>query len=536
MARPGIPLWSESPHYWAEYEQILKTNRKAYSRIDWERILNFQYFVSSCPSQECHVELIHKTRCPIRCVFCRAGTSPVRARAMYRRMEEERENAAQEARDLTARAEKENPGLFSQDKLWLPHAPGVALIRGDLLADVANFFRECDITVHEHNEPTTELRLRGTGYEIFESSEHPEMRFFMRPTVQVRVQIDKFRPPPDTVDLEHPEERVLCNMQGAHGNAMYRLIFFLGFTGKSNGGDREIDKECSYWYYFASGFDPESEIGDTTFRMVRVPTEPAPDIYEIMLRLGLERGKEKAKHFRENFNETVREWRFNPESHEDFVSGCFDNVFADSSDDDEPKAPELTNSSEDSDVTNLSDISGPTDRSGVPMTRKERVDLEKRFAEAQAHAARERELAAQAAEEERLAAQVAADEGEADEIQNTRLRRTTRRQTARARERAEDEAVRDRRLVTARAERERLVKARADRERRLAEAAQEEEVSQTESEGTMALEEGRDVEERAAGNESVGNVDSGEEVDPEDDPQNDRPRRFPRLLSQGAKV
>lgn len=533
MARPGIPLWSESPHYWAEYEQILKTNRKAYSRIDWERILNFQYFVSSCPSQECHVELIHKTRCPIRCVFCRAGTSPVRARAMYRRMEEERENAAQEARDLTARAEKENPGLFSQDKLWLPHAPGVALIRGDLLADVANFFRECDITVHEHNEPTTELRLRGTGYEIFESSEHPEMRFFMRPTVQVRVQIDKFRPPPDTVDLEHPEERVLCNMRGEHGNAMYRLILFLGFTGKSNGGDREIDKKCSYWYYFASGFDPELEIGDTTFRMVRVSTEPAPDVYEIMLRLGLERGREKAKHFRDNFNETVREWRFNPESKEDLISGCFDNVLAESSDDDDPKAPELADSSEDSDVTNLSDISGPTDRSGVPMTRKERAEIEKRFAEAQA--ARARELAAQAAEEERLAAQVA-DEEETDEIQETRLRRTTRRQTARAREHAEAEAVRDRRLAKARADRERLAKAQADRERRLAEAAQEEEVSQTESEGTMALEEGRDVEERAAGNESVGNVDSVEEVDPEDKSQNDRLRRFHRLLSQGAKV
>lgn len=525
MARPGIPVSSETPYYWAQYEQLLKTNRKAYSRINWPRILNFQYFVSSCPSQECHVELIHKTRCPIRCVFCRAGTSPVRARAMYRRMEEERENAAQEARDLTARAEEENPGLFTQDKLWLPHAPGVALIRGDLLADVANFFRECDITVHEHNEPTTELRLRGTGYEIFECSEDPEFRCFMRPTVQVRVQIDKFRPPPDTVDLEHPEERVLSNMQGAHGNAMYRLILFLGFTGKSNGGDREIDKECSYWYYFASGFDPESEIGDTTFRMVRVPTEPAPDIYEIMLRLGLERGKEKAKHFRENFNETVREWRFNPKSQEDLISGCFDNVFAESSDDDEPKAPELTDSSEDSDVTNLSDISGPTDRSGVPLTRKERADLEKRIAEAQAHAARERELAAQAAEEERLAAQVA-DEEEADEIQDTRLRRSERRQTARARELAEEQAALKRRRA----------KARADRERRLAEAAQEEEVSQTESEGTMALEEGQDVEEREAGIESFVNADSGEEVDPESNPESDRPRWFPRLLSRGAKV
>lgn len=530
MARPGIPIGSETPHYWFEYEQILYSDRKAYSRVNWEGMLNFQFFVSSCPYQECHVELIHKARCPIRCVFCKSGDSRVRRDAIYRRAEEAREKAAQEARDLTARAEEENPGLFMQDKLWLPHAPGVALIRGDLLADVANFFWNCDITVQEHNEPTTNYWLQDTGYAIFKLLEHPDMRIFVRPTRQVRVQIDRFRLPPDTVDLENPEWRVLCNMQGAHGNAMHRLLLFLGFTGKNSGGDREIDKECSYWYYSASGFDPDfSKIGDTPFRIVRVPTEPAPDLYEIMLRLGLKRGKEEAKHFRDNFNETVKEWKFNPESQEDLISGNFDNVLAESSDEDEPNAPEVTDSSDDSDITNLSDMSGPTDRSGVPMNRKERAEIEKRFAEARA--ARERELAAQAAraaqaaEEERLAAQVA-DEEEADEIQDARSRRRERRQTARARELAEEQVALERKRA----------KAQADRQRRLAEAAEEEEVYQTESHGTMAPEEGQDVEEREDGIESVGNVESGEDVDPEGESESDRPRRFPRLLPKGAKV
>lgn len=479
-----------------------------YSRVNWAGIVDFQHFVSSCPRQECCVGLINKKRCPIRCRGCKAGLT----RLGTRRIERETENAAQEARDLTARAEKENPGLFTQDKLWLPHAPGVALIRGDLLADVANFFRDCDITVQEHNEPTTNRCMQCTGNEFFELSDRPQLRCFMRPTVQVRVQIDKFRPPP-AVDLEHPEKRVLCNMRGEHGNAMNRLILFLGFTGQNRGGNLEIDKECSYWYYFASGFDPESKIGDTPFRMVRVSTEPAPDVYEIMLRLGLERGKNKAKHFRDNFNETVREWRFNPESQEDLISGCFDNVFAEFSDNDEPKAPGLTDPSEDSDVTNLSDISGPTDRSGVPMTREERADLERRITEAQAD--RERVLADQAAHEERLDAQVS-DEREASEPQDTRLRRAERRQAARA-------------------ERE-LAQAQAARERELAEAAEEEEVSQTESGSTMAPEEGQNFEGRESGIESVGTIDSGEEADAEDESESDRPRRFPRCLSRGAKV
>lgn len=505
MASSVNPVSSESFRTWAEYERL---SPKEYSRVNWAGILNFQNFVSSCPRQECYVRMINKNRCPIRCRGCANGIT----RLETRRLEEETENAAQEARALTARAEEENPGLFTQDKVWLPHAPGVAIIRGDLLADVANFFGDCDITVREHNEPTTDRCMQGTGNDFFERAEQPGLRFCMRPTVQVRVQIDKFRPPPDTIDLEHPEDRVLCNMRGEHGNAMHRLILFLGFTGQNRGGDLEIDKECSYWYYFATGFDPESKIGDTPFRMVRVSTEPAPDVYEIMLRLGLARGKNKAKHFRDNFNEIVREWRFDPESQEDLISGCFDNVFAESSDDDEPKAHGLTDPSEDSDVTNLSDISGPTDRSGVPMTREERADIEKRIVEAQA--ARQRALADQAAHEERLDAQVA-DEREDTNPQETRLRRTERRQAARA---------------------EREAQAQAARERRLAEAAEEDEVSQTESGGTVDLEEGQNFKERESGIESVGNIASGEEADLEDESESDRPRRFPRSISQGAKV
>lgn len=507
MASSVSPVPWNSFRSWAQYEQL---SRMEYSRVNWAGIVDFQHFVSSCPRQECCVGLINKKRCPIRCRGCKAGLT----RLGTRRIERETENAAQEARDLTARAEKENPGLFTQEKLWLPHAPGVALIRGDLLADVANFFRDCDITVREHNEPTTNRCMQDTGNKFFELSDRPKLRCFMRPTVQVRVQIDKFRPPPDTVDLEHPEKRVLCNMRGEHGNAMHRLILFLGFTGQNRGGDLEIDKECSYWYYFASGFDPESTIGDTPFRMVRVSTEPAPDVYEIMLRLGLARGKNKAKHFRENFNETVREWRVNPESQEDLISGCFDNVLAESGDDDELEAPELTDPSEDTDVTNLSDVSGPTDRFGVPITRGERAALDRRIAEAQAQAESER-LAAQAADEERLDAQVS-DEREAAEPQDPRLRRIERREAARA-------------------ERE-LAEAQAAQERRSAEAAEKDEVSQTESGGTLALEEAQNFEERESGIELVAYIDPGEEADVEDGSESDRPSRFPRFLSQGAKV
>lgn len=369
--------------------------------------------------------------------------------ALFRRAEEEREREAEEARALTDRAEDENPGLYRQDKLWMPHAPGVAVIRGHLLVDVASFFRDCDITVREHNAPTTNRSLQGKGRDIIELGEDKEInQVFMRWYDQVQVQIDKFYPPPDTIDIEHPGEGILCGMRGAHGNAMCGLILFLGTTGEPEA--ERVDKQCKYWFYSASGFPGKNiwDIGDTPFRMVRVPAEPAPDIYEIMLRFNLKRGKKTAEHFRDNFKKNVKSWTVRATLFQGFDWGSLQNVSPELSEDDERELPDPADSGEDSDLTDLSDMSAACER---------------RFAELQAQVGRANTLAE---------AQAAFD-----------------------RKWAEDTVDRDRRhAVRAAREGKRKAEIQPTNERGHTEAAEENEESQTESSGTMMPEEEGDSE------------------------------------------
>lgn len=487
---------SEIP--WNGYESL---NELKYSRVEWTTILDFQQFLSSCPWRQCYVGTIRRRRCPFRCQNCQNRTArPLATRAAYERTEEERERAAVEARELANRVEEEDPGLFSRDKLWFPYTPGVALIRGDLLVDVANFFSECDITVREHNTPTTNRSLQGKGWNIVNVSEDTELRMFFRPYAQLRVQIDKFYPPPDVDDLEHPGERVLCCRKGAHSKAMRMLLCYLGGTGKNEGGSLKIDEKCSYLLYSALGFGSQWKIEDAPFRMVRVPTEPVPDIYEIMLRLGLKRGKKRAKHFRENFKRTVRERKIRFWSYADLHPSSLRNVPAESREDEDYEVPDLTDSSEGSDVTDPSDDSGSEDLSGLRLTAAEEADSERRAAEAQA--AHERKLAAEAAHEEELAAQ-AAEEEEPAESQAARLKRLE-----------EATALRERRhALQAAREAADAAEAEAAGGRRHPKVADKDEESHAEAGESVAPGERHESEDNEAHPEREDIEDSGEETD-----------------------
>ncbi|KKY31870.1 hypothetical protein UCDDA912_g08159 [Diaporthe ampelina] len=218
----------------------------------------------------------------------------------------EREKAEEEAKALAERARAENPDLFRLERLWMPLEEGVALIRGGLLLDVASFFCDCWIVVCEHNKPATDLRIGALGRDIVDNSTGPVFKDFTRSYVQVRVHIAKFYPPSDTDDLEHPGEAALCGLRGDHGDAVCRLMLFLGSTGRRESGT--VDKGCSYWFHSAGGFKDKDNltIGETPSRMVRLPNSPLTDFYDIMMRLDLETGKENAKDFCDKFNENKR--------------------------------------------------------------------------------------------------------------------------------------------------------------------------------------------------------------------------------------
>lgn len=506
---------SEFP--WAQYEQLSDWR---YCTVDWKTKLDIPQFLASCPWKNCHVSRVKGKRCPLRCFDCQIGTMrPIVARAMFERAREERERAAEEARALTQRAEEESPGLFTLDKLWLPHAPGVALIRGDLLVDVANFFRQCDITVREHNEPTTNRSLQGKGWDLISVSGDPKFRFFFRPTMQVRVQIDKFYPPPDEVDFEHYGEGVLCGLRRAHSNAIWMLLNYLGGTGENWGGNLPVDRECSYFCYSPEGFGRRWRNGGTPFRMVRVLTEPVTDCYEIMLRLGLERGRKRAKHFCDHFKETVKERKIVPWLHANLRRDSLDNVPAESGGDGEYEIRGLTDTSEGSDVTNQSDDSGSEDLSGLPVTPAEEAAFERRLAEARV--ARERELAAEAAEKERLAEQADAEK-KAAEDQAPRVN-TVQEAVAKRKERQARQAAR------------KAAEAQAARERRLAEAAEKDKESRSEVGEIAAPGERQDPEGNESNTESDGTIDSGEEEDTADEPRRDMMRLAPEHLRRGGK-
>lgn len=439
---------------------------------------------------------------------------------MYREAEAARERASEEAKAREDRAEEESPGLYTQDKLWLPHAPGVAIIRGDLLVDVASFFRDCDFTVREHNAPNTNISVQCKGWEIVNAHKDAGIRrVFMRWTSQLQVQIDKFHSPPDMIDLEHPGQRVLCGLRGAHGNAVCGLIIFLGSTGEPEAG--RVDKKCSYWFHSASGFSDKDirDIGDTSCRMVRIPTKPVPDLYDIMLRFGLTRGKHSAEHFHDNFNTNVKNWAVLHTPFEDFDWGSLQNVSAEASEDDEPKVPGQAESPEDSGVTNLSDMSGSEDLSGIPMNARERTACEMRSTELQAQASREREVAEARDARSREIAEARADrKRKFDEIRAADLERATKATADRKRRHAVQADRQRKELAEAQAARERrLAETQAEHDTSHVEAAEEDEEPQAESTDIMVHQE-----------ISVGLY--------EDEPRRDMTRLAPELLRRGGKL
>lgn len=519
---------SDQPKSWDEYEQL---NQYRYSKVNWREIINLATFVSSCSWRECRVDKINGNPCPFRCQGCKAGRKRLIVQAEYRIAEEARQKAADEAKALNDRAEEENPGLYSQNKLWLPHAPGVALIRGHLLADIANFFSECDFVVHEHNEPATNLSLKAKGADIawaFDNDRNVRL-VFMGWSRQVRVQIVKFHPPSDYADREFPLQGVLHGMHGAFGAAMCKIITFLGSTGELEKGN--IDNNSSYWFHSASGLKDKfmDDIGNTSFRMVRVPKMPVFSHYELMLRFGLGRGKERAKHFADNCEQNVKEWKVGPTSFQGTHWGSFENVPVERSERQEPQASDWEDSSEDSDVGNLSDVSGSTDQSGMPLTSQEKAAIQRRRAERAAQARAE----ARAALQTRLDAQAASEEELPMFYCQTHRRRETRDEHMEKLAKS-NAAVREKRLALQAAWELEQAEALA-REKRLAEAIEVADESQTESGETTRGEMG-DSEDSESRLESLDTMDVEEEEDSEGEPRIDTRRFVPEYLRQGGEV
>lgn len=509
MASSSSQQNSKNPYLWSEFEEL---DAWKYSRVKWESLLNLQHFVKGCPWEWCSIEWLNGKRVPMRCPNCKTGKMTMRkANLLYERAEEQRQEALKQERERTRRAEEEKPGLFRSDKLWRPHAPGVALIRGDLLIEIAGFFLDCDFFFEEHNAPDNTPAFIMGGRDVLKMCDDPRTAHLVRgfETAQIRVAIDKFRTPPeDLTGVEHPGETALCGMRGAHGNAVCGLIVFLGSTGDPAAG--KVDTACSYWFYSALGISGPTirrSMGRSPFRMVRLPKRPVNDMYDLMLRLDLRGGKKRVKHYRDNYNENVKEWKINHVPFERFRWGNLKMAHAGHFVDDEVSG--LTDSSEDSDVTNMSDMSGSTDRSGVPMSRNERIDLEKRFNELRT--ASEGRLAAQAALETRLA-----DEAADRERSQRRSQRFN--------------ALRTEWLVGLTAQRERRHAVQAAREKKaVAEARKKKRAEDRLKRLTELKASGKDE-------ESAIIIDSGEEEDVEEEPKdNTRRHEIPEFFRGGGK-
>lgn len=328
---------------------------KEYAKIDWEKKIDLQQFLSYCREPEvCRLRKWKGKMVPIPCPKHRKGTNLMwrHNRLAAEKAEEQsflewfwkKDQAEQKekkkAEEFRDDVREQNPDLWRLDKLWQPLRPGVAIIRGDMLTDVATFFRDCDITVEIHNEPTDARSLKVKGEDIVARPESKEIRPFTRRFVQVRVSIDKFNQPPTKEDLENPGAGALRGLNGPHGNAMCGLMLFLGSTGEP--ASDNIDKKCTYWLYCDWGFPgfPRvdiSKLGEEPFRMVRLSNKLHPEIHEIMTRFDLTPGKKRAKSFSDDFNKIVKPWRVTPSPWQEFHRwGDLQEVDPDSSEDDDP--------------------------------------------------------------------------------------------------------------------------------------------------------------------------------------------------------
>lgn len=324
---------------------------REFAKIDWEKKINLQQFLAYCSEPEvCHLRKWKGKMVPIPCPKHRKGTNLMwrqnklaaekakkqRFLEWFWKKDQAEQKEKEDAETFRDRFRSRNPDLWRSDKLWQPLRPGVAIIRGDMLPDVATFFRNCNITVEIHNEPTDTRRLKAKGEDIVAHPERKEIRPFTRAFVQVRVSIDKFNQPPTEMNLEHPDDGVLRGLNGAHGNAMCGLIIFLGSTGEP--ASDKIDKECTYWFYCDWGFSgPDlSKIGENPFRMVRLSNEVHLGIHEMMNRFDLRPGKKRAKSFIGDFNRIVKPWRVTPSPWQEFHRwGDLRNVDPDSSAEDD---------------------------------------------------------------------------------------------------------------------------------------------------------------------------------------------------------
>lgn len=345
----GVNTWTHQLHKLAYKRKTL--NWTQYAKVDWPKELDFHQFQAQCNEEDyCTFRDYRRKKVPLPCEKHRQGTNQMwRLKKRYEEIAEEekvqkwrqaRKAAEEETTALRRRARAENPDLLRLNKLWLPLEPGVAIIRGEMLLDIATFFCDCDINVQEHNEPDLNRWYKGKGADLVAEATDPdvdwELEWFTRRLAQLRVSIDKFRRPPDAKDCERPGGAALRNLKGAHGNALCGLILFLGSTGEP--ASEKIDKECSYWFYSAWGLSgPDlSKLGKTQFRMVRQANVRNPDTHEIMVSFDLATGKKRAKSFCDNFRLNVKPWRITPLLWKNFQSwGDLGDVDPDPSEDDD---------------------------------------------------------------------------------------------------------------------------------------------------------------------------------------------------------
>jgi hypothetical protein len=254
------------------------------------------------------------------------------------------EQAQEEADELRRQARAKSHDLFRLKKMWLPLAPGVAVVRGDDFLDVATFFFECVIRVVTHHEPVERRTAWGLGKTLIARATGLGVDFkdtwYTWPNVQLRVSIHNFCPNPhlERPRGEHPGNSVLRGLKGPHGIALCELLLFVGSTGLGL-----IDDSYSYWFYCRRGFanGDISKVGRFPFRMVRLHNEKTTTSTpcEVMRLLDLPMGKKREKSLRENGSEQVRVWQVNQINWEDFEHlgdlGHLDDALPDPTDDDE---------------------------------------------------------------------------------------------------------------------------------------------------------------------------------------------------------
>lgn len=332
------PPGEDEPRTWSWQLRMLVWRRlnmsfTEYCKIDWKSEFDFQKFQRDCvESDPCYIYWYRKKQpVPIPCLKHSQGTNLMWRRhgeeyrehleasfaAEKKEREEKRDAEWAEECERIERAIAESPDLWLRDKRWEPVGPGVALIAGTMVQDIATFFCDCDITVEEANLFNENRKYTKEGRDIVAQiqSRSDEVDWSTTQQVQVRISIDKFRRPGHVGDLEHAGHPAVRNLKGRCGNTSCAVILFLGRTGQ------KIDDQCCYWLYSASGFSgPDlSKLGQNdSFRMVRLSKVSHLDHIDFMRCFGLRMGKERVEAFSDGFNSKVTRTQVTPLKWEDF--------------------------------------------------------------------------------------------------------------------------------------------------------------------------------------------------------------------------